>query len=72
MAKSKIIGKRASAKSKVEVRFQAEKVLSVGEKSGAKLERKKAELIEAKENYLRLCREFIELWTKTKRAQRGA
>ena len=38
----------------------------------AKLERKKAELLKAKENYYRLCREFIELWTATRRAQRQA
>jgi hypothetical protein len=71
MAKSKIIGKRASGKSKVEERIQADKVLDLNTKSGTKLEKKKAELIEAKENYYRLCREFIELWTKTNRAQRG-
>ena len=33
---------------------------------------KKSELIKAKENYHRLCREFIDLWSARRRAQRGA
>ena len=41
-------------------------------KGEMKLEKKKAELLKAKENYHRLCREFIELWTETRRAQRQA
>ena len=39
-------------------------------KGEVKLVRKKAELVKAKENYYRLCREFIDLWTETRRAQR--
>ena len=41
-------------------------------KGEIKLEKKKAELLKAKENYYRLCREFIDLWTETRRAQRQA
>ena len=41
-------------------------------KGEAKLKRKKDELLKAKVNYHGLCREFIDLWTATRRAQRQA
>ena len=64
MPKNKTVIKRAAKKGGVE-----ELPIPRG-KGEAKLEKKKAELLKAKEIYYRLCREFIELWTKTKRAQR--
>jgi hypothetical protein len=66
MAKSKTIVRPAYRKK------PAEDLPIPPGKGEVKLERKKAELVKAKENYYRLCREFIELWTETRRAQRQA
>lgn len=65
MAKSKTIV-RAYRKKPIE-----ELPIPPGKGEG-KLERKKAELLKAKQKYQRLCREFIDLWTQARRTQRQA
>lgn len=73
MAKNKRAAiKGRLAEDRIKDKFKAEQLLKISEKGEARLEEKKTELIKAKETYYRLCSEFIDLWSKTKRAQRGA
>lgn len=72
MPKNKNVKKVSSGKRGIEDKLKAEQILQSFKGGEAELEEKKTELIKAKENYHRLCREFIDLWSKTRRAQRGA
>jgi hypothetical protein len=70
MAKNKNVKKGSSGKSVIEDKLKAEEILQSFKGGETELEEKKTELIKAKENYYRLCREFLDLWSKT-RTQRG-
>jgi hypothetical protein len=72
MAKSKIVKKSPSVRKGLKDKLKAEQILNTHKLGEPELEQKKSELIEAKEKYYRLCSEFIALWSKTRRAQRGA
>lgn len=72
MAKNRNVRKGFSGKRGIEDKLKAEQILQSFKGGEAELEEKKTELIKAKENYHRLCREFIDLWSKTRRAQRVA
>lgn len=72
MAKSRIVKRGFSVKKGLKDKFKADQILNSYKDGEAELEKKKDELIKAKETYYRLCSEFIKLWSKTKKAQRGA
>ncbi len=72
MARNKNVKRSSSGKRGIKDKLKAEQILQSLKGGEAELEEKKTELIKAKENYHRLCREFIDLWSKTRRAQRGA
>jgi hypothetical protein len=72
MAKNKIVKKSLSLSKGLKDKLKTEQILNTHKEGEAVLEQKKRELIKAKENYYRLCSEFIALWSKTRRAQRGA
>ena len=72
MAKNKVVKKSLSVQKGLKDKLKAEQILHTRKVGEPELERKKSELLKAKEKYYRLCSEFIALWSKTRRAQRGA